>query len=122
MKYFFYLLTLLSIDSIAQSPFVKQWDYRFGGTAYDYVTAFQQTADGGYILAGYSSSGINGDKSEACWGALDYWIVKLDAAGIKQWDKRYGGTDQDILGSVQQTADHGYILGGYSASQNSGDK
>jgi len=114
--------TLLMQNLFAQFPFQKQWDYRFGGTNYDYINSYQQTSDGGFILGGYSSSPISGDKSQPCWGQLDYWIIKLNAAGIKQWDKRFGGTDQDVLTSIEQTSDGGYILGGYSSSQASGDK
>ncbi len=65
---------------------VKEWDARFGGTDYDLLTSLQQTTDGGYILGGWSSSGIGGDKTQNNWGeeyegsyALDYWIVKLGA-------------------------------------------
>ncbi len=108
--------------ALAQSPLVKQWDFRFGGNVYDYVNSFHQTRDGGYILGGYSSSGISGDKTQPLWGGIDYWIVKIDALGNKQWDKRFGGIDQDVLSEVQQTTDGGYILGGYSDSQVSGDK
>jgi hypothetical protein len=117
-----FFFSLLMQNLFAQFPFQKQWDYRFGGTNYDYLNSYGQTSDGGFILGGYSSSNISGDKSQPCWGQLDYWIIKLDAAGNKQWDKRFGGTDQDVLTSVVQTFDGGYILGGYSTSQNNGDK
>ncbi|MEP7169044.1 MAG: T9SS type A sorting domain-containing protein [Bacteroidota bacterium] len=108
--------------SYSQNPLVKEWDKRFGGTYDDYLTSFQQTQDGGYILGGYSASGIGGDKTQASWGGHDYWIVKTDSLGIKQWDKDFGGTDLDYFHWIQQTADGGYILGGYSYSDSSGDK
>jgi hypothetical protein len=109
--------------SIAQNPLVKQWDYRFGGALYDYFSDMKQTTDGGYILAGFSASGISGDKSQPVWGiSYDYWIIKTNASGIKQWDKDFGGTGDDYLYSIQQTADGGYILGGSSTSGISGDK
>jgi hypothetical protein len=60
---------------------VKEWDARFGGSSYDELTSLQQTADGGYILGGESSSGISGDKTQASQGATDYWIVKTDVDG-----------------------------------------
>jgi len=101
---------------------VKQWDARFGGSSYDALRSLQQTADGGYILGGYSSSGISGDKTQASQGGNDYWILKTDANGVKQWDARYGGSGGDNLYSLQQTADGGYILGGWSSSGISGDK
>jgi len=100
----------------------KLWDSDFGGTLHDYLTSAQQTADGGYILGGYSASGIGGDKTQPSQGANDYWIVKTDSLGIKQWDKSFGGSADDMLRCVQQTTDGGYILGGFSASGTSGDK
>lgn|GEM_PF-815868 len=101
---------------------VKQWDARFGGSSVDQLTCLQQTSDGGYILGGTSFSGAGGDKTEASRGSSDYWIVKINGNGIKQWDARFGGTQQEELHSIQQTADGGYILGGSSISNIGGDK
>jgi len=101
---------------------IKQWDKDFGGTGSDYLGSIQQTADGGYILGGSSISGISGDKTQPSRGNFDYWIVKIDALGIKQWDKDFGGTADDWIFSIQQTMDGGFILGGYSNSLISGDK
>jgi hypothetical protein len=100
----------------------KQWDRRFGGSQSDYLRAMQQTLDGGYILIGFSISGADGDKTEASRGGHDYWIVKVAANGAKQWDRRFGGSNDDCANAVQQTADGGYILGGYSNSGADGDK
>jgi hypothetical protein len=112
----------LSLFSQAQNPLVKAWDARFGGSGSDMVYGFQQTADGGYLLGGWSSSPASGDKSQASRGFDDYWIVKIDSSGIKQWDKRFGGNDYDELYAAHQTSDHGYILGGFSYSGSNGDK
>ena len=101
---------------------IKQWDKRFGGTSGDRLTSLEQTTDGGYILGGFTSSTIGGDKTQPSWGYNDFWIVKVDSLGIKQWDKRFGGLDDDYLYSLQQTKDGGYILGGYSESGIGGDK
>src|SRR4029077_1591551 len=80
---------VVKIDSLG----VKQWDKRFGGTEDDQFRCLQQTADRGYILGGYSLSGISGDKTQSPWGDADFWIVKIDSIGVKQWDKRFGGSD-----------------------------
>src|SRR5204863_32675 len=109
---------IVKTDSIGN----KQWDKDFGGTNNDELFSIQQTADGGYILGGCSVSGISGDKTQVNWGDIDYWIVKTDSLGNKQWDKDFGGTSDDFLYSMQQTADGGYILGGISSSGISGDK
>jgi hypothetical protein len=44
------------------------WQTNFGGTLDDYLDAMVATSDGGCILAGYSYSGINGNKSATNWG------------------------------------------------------
>jgi hypothetical protein len=98
------------------------WDKDFGGTATDQLSCVRQTADGGYLLAGSSASGVSGDKTQPSIGALDFWIVKTDASGNKLWDKNFGGTDADKLNSISLTDDGGYILGGSSWSPVSGDK
>ncbi len=123
-KYSALLIFHLSLITFcdAQNPLVKQWDYRFGGTVNDNFTCYQQTADGGFILGGVSYSGISGDKTQNIWGGSDYWIIKIDSLGSKEWDKNFGGTNDDVLYSLQQTTDGGYILGGQSNSGISGDK
>lgn len=114
-------LLLPAFAAFAQAPTV-QWDRTLGGTDDDRLNVVQPTADGGYILGGYSASGISGSKTQASFGGVDYWVVKLDATGAKVWDKTYGGSAEDRLTSLQQTADGGYILGGISSSPISGTK
>ena len=77
----------------------KVWDKRFGGTSTDYCFDVTATSDGGYLLAGRSNSGAEGDKSEASRGNYDMWAVKINASGAKVWDKRFGGSGQDLCGS-----------------------
>src|SRR5947208_183728 len=106
----------LSLNLKAQTAPVMQWEKTFGGSAEDNCRSMQQTSDGGYILGGISESDISGNKSQASKGLEDYWIVKLDATGSKIWEKSFGGSGNDILNSLQQTSDGGYILGGQSNS------
>src|SRR6185295_3800992 len=99
----------------------KQWDKDFGGTGIDWLYSVIQTADGGYLLGGTSYSDSSGDKSENSRGVSDYWIVKLDSLGNKQWDKDFGGFADDPFTALIQTADNGYVLGGHSYSGIGGD-
>jgi len=101
---------------------VKYWDKIFGGSAVDSLSSMIPTADGGYLLGGYSNSGATGDKSEASRGEDDYWVVKIDSGGGKVWDRRFGGSSYDDLCTVIATPDGGYLLGGSSASGADGDK
>ena len=58
----------------------KLWDKTYGGTNHDYAHSIQQTSDGGYIIAGYTSSS-DGDISDGNNGNNDFWILKLNANG-----------------------------------------
>jgi PKD repeat protein len=100
----------------------QQWDKDYGGTSMDVLQSIKKTRDGGYILGGWSYSGVGGDKSQPVWAGVDYWIIKTDSLGNKVWDKDFGGTGNDYLFSIQQTTDGGFIMGGYSDSNISGDK
>lgn len=116
------ILITLSNGMKAQSDFVKLWDYTYGGDNGEVLNDLIKTSDGGFLLVGYSSSSVSGNKSEPARGGNDYWIVKTDASGVIQWEKTYGGTLDDFLYSANQTTDGGYILGGYSYSDSSADK
>ncbi|MBK9638383.1 MAG: hypothetical protein IPO63_11400 [Bacteroidetes bacterium] len=73
-------------------------------------------------MGGRSNSNISGNKTEINLGAYDYWIVKTDSIGSIQWQNTIGGGLSEAFNSIQQTKDGGYILGGYSLSNVSGDK
>ena len=66
-------------------------------TGVDDLRSIVPSADGGYLLGGRSDSGLGADKSEVSRGNRDYWVVKIDAAGNKLWDKTFGGTNDDNL-------------------------
>jgi hypothetical protein len=95
-----------------------QWKKCFGGTGTDGSISIKQTIDGGYIVAAYSNS-INGDVT-GNHGGGDFWIVKLDIGGSIQWQKCLGGTHHEDIWSIVQTTDGGYIVAGWSYS-NDGD-
>jgi hypothetical protein len=102
---------------------VKLWDKRFGGDAMESLAKVLATPDGGYLLCGDSYSGISYDKTEDSRGQSDYWIVKVNAQGIKQWDKRYGSSSYDQLKSAIITPDGGSLLLGTTFGQQpSGDR
>lgn len=97
----------------AQAP-VIEWQKSLGGGSYDLAYSLQRTTDGGFIVAGYSSSN-DGDVS-GNHGSGDYWVVRLDTSGNLVWQKSLGGSSFDIAGSVQQTTDGGFIVAGFSTS------
>jgi len=88
------------------------WQSVVGGTGRDMIHDMDVTDDGGFILGGESDSPISNYKSEDPIGGWDYWVVKTNAIGEVEWDKTIGGTEGEILKSIEQTSDGGYILGG----------
>jgi len=92
------------------------WQKSFGGSGFDLLQSIKNTRDGGFILAGTSSSSTGFQKKEDCKGITDFWVVKLDASGGEQWQRTIGGSGQDELLCAFQTKDGGYILGGSSSS------
>ncbi|RRA99982.1 putative Ig domain-containing protein [Larkinella rosea] len=93
-----------------------------GGTGFETGRVVLTTSDGGYILGGISQSNTGNDKSEDRRGSNDYWVVKYNANGEKQWDRTFGGKDTDELKTLIATPDGGYLLGGFSISQKGDDK
>ncbi|MEO8148965.1 MAG: T9SS type A sorting domain-containing protein [Bacteroidia bacterium] len=98
----------------AFSQIAVEWYKLFGGSNMDYARAFEQTADGGYVIAG-STLSIDGDVTTN-HGQYDYWVVKTDSLRNIQWQKCYGGTTDDEANSIRITSDGGYVLAGYSTS------
>lgn len=112
-----FLAIFLTYGIQAQVPSI-QWQKSMGGSGFDSVQSTQTTSDGGYVMAGYSAS-VQGDVT-GNHGNNDYWIVKLNPAGTIQWQKSLGGSQNDEAQSIQTTSDGGYIVAGYSRS-NQGD-
>jgi hypothetical protein len=98
------------------------WQKSFGGTGADFLQSIQNTIDGGFILAGTSTSMKGADKKEDNYGMEDFWVIKLNAKGDEEWQKTIGGTGRDVLTAIRQTKDGGYIMGGSSESIVSGLK
>ena len=88
------------------------WTKTFGGSNSDYGRSVQQTSDGGYIIAGFTSSYGAGND--------DVYLIKTDASGDSVWTKTIGGSVHDDGNSVQQTRDGGYIIAGNTASYGAG--
>ena len=86
----------------------EQWNRTFGGDSRDWLYSFQQTFDGGYILSGDTRSFGNGSS--------DFWLVKTDNNGIELWNRTFGGDDNEMAYSVQQTSDGGFIMAGATRS------
>jgi len=89
------------------------WGRTFGGPQADYARSVWQTSDGGYIIAGRTSSYGS--------GGADAWLIKTDADGNEQWSWPFGGPKDDFANAVQQTSDGGYVFAGGTRSAGDGN-
>lgn len=99
----------------------KQWDRRYGGSGTEYAEDVIQTADGGYLIVGSTSSPLDGEVSDAGEGKYDVWLLKLDAAGEVDWDQRYGGSENEFGLGVVARVGGGYHVLADTWSDASGD-
>ena len=110
MKTMIAVLLVLFLLSFGQAQ--QRWTRTYGGTNLDEGNSVQQTSDGGYIVAGSTSSFGAGSR--------DVYLIKADASGDTQWTRTYGGADNDVGQSVQQTSDGGYIVASWTESFGAG--
>ncbi|WP_449389298.1 T9SS type A sorting domain-containing protein [Chryseobacterium lineare] len=113
-----------------------------GGKGLDEVEKMIPTKDGGALLGVYSRSASSPSpskggeqnastqnskslsgyaKSTENFGEGDYWIIKLSKDGKVEWEKNFGGTGDDHLRTLALTST-GYLIGGESRSERSGNK
>jgi hypothetical protein len=99
---FVFLCAFLSLwlNSSAQITFQKT----FGGVSKDVGRSVQQTADGGYILTGFTENLAAGDS--------DIYLIKTNEYGNLLWTRTLGGLNNEYGFSVKQTSDGGYIVSG----------
>ena len=115
MSYELFLLLAIAILATSASGFQPyvEWSRTFGGPYDDGALSLQATDDGGYIIAGYTSS--RGEGS-------DLWLIETDSSGVERWNKTFGGSQEDVGYFVKQTRDRGYIVTGSSRSYGIGEE
>jgi hypothetical protein len=91
---------------------VIEWQKAYGGALVDSASSIQQTSDGGFVVAGWAQLGAE---------LRDIWVLKLNALGVIQWQKTYGGASNDYAYSIQQTTNGDYIVAGDTASFGGGN-
>ncbi len=91
---------------------MKQY-HTFGGFGYDEASDLIQTSDGGFVLAGSTTS--YGE------GGTDILLLKIDSNGVLEWNHTYGGPEYDGASALIQTLDGGFAFAGYTDSYGAGD-
>ncbi len=106
-------ILLISIQSNAQQISTSKC---LGGNGDDIANAIEATSDGGYIIAGYTTTSANGDIVQTNHGGKDFWVVKLNASGNVQWEKNYGGSLDDVAYDIHEISNGEWIVAGSSCS------
>jgi hypothetical protein len=81
---------------------IMQWNKTFYKNKINKGVSVQQTSDNGYILLGNTDTYTPNNS--------DLWLIKTDEFGNVQWNKTFGGSDDEYGYSVNQTFDGGYVI------------
>jgi len=111
---------VLEVDSIGR----KIWDKTIGGAADDYAFSISKFpgANAGYLVGGFSFSGISGNKTDFNRGQDDYWLARINNTGSIIWDKTFGGNLEDEMARVMITRQNQILMSGTSYSTIAGEK
>lgn len=91
------------------------WHRGYGGVnKSDWFNTVKVTPDGGYIVGGRTCSFGMADP----WTG-DGWVLKLDRDGQVEWEKTYGGLQDEDIKSLITTSD-GYVVVGQTWSRGEG--
>ncbi len=91
---------LINVDDTGQ----ERWHRAYGGGSIDYCWDMIRTSDGGFALAGQTTSFGNGTK---------FYLVKTDANGEEEWSGAYQGDGASIASAIGQLPDGGFVMAGW---------
>ncbi|WP_392345606.1 hypothetical protein [uncultured Polaribacter sp.] len=118
---------VFQISDTTEIADVLEFVETLGGSKNDAFNAVKATTDGGYITAGYTQSN-NGDILEKTNTSFDFLISKFSSKNILEWQKTFGGSDDDRATAIVQTLDGGFAVLGFAkstdiaVSENAGSK
>jgi hypothetical protein len=92
-----------------------EWTKNYGGSSQDVIKSIISNGDGTYTMAGStSSSDYDLTENNGIW---DFWVFQINAMGEIIWSKNFGGSQSDFAEEVIATQDGGFLVGGYTDSQ-----
>ncbi|HRG22947.1 MAG TPA: gliding motility-associated C-terminal domain-containing protein [Chitinophagaceae bacterium] len=114
----FILIAFILLNNVvaAQAPSLY-WEQYYGGSKIDFLGLILKTTDTGYVIGGHGQS-TDGDFNGINNGSTDFEVLKLDVCGRKIWSNISGGNALDLLYSIKETKEHGFLLSGYTTSTN----
>jgi hypothetical protein len=123
MKHFTSLtfLLLAVFTSFSQTQTITN-QHDFGTSSVESSIGSIKCQDGGLLLFCTTGTIINGTKTAPSYGGTDIWLIKLDQYNNYQWDKSFGGSDGEQLGSVIELSNGDFLVGGTTKSPVSGNQ
>ena len=103
-------LLLMKIDSVGNIL----WHRTFGGEGDEQGAKVIETKDGGYAVAGFSTSNFDAEPN--------WYILKTDSNGNLLWDTQFGSSHDDKATSIAECYDGGFVVTGYIGSGDGGKK
>ena len=95
------------------------WATYYGGSQDEYGTSTMIDASSNVYLAGYTQSSnqiASGGHQNTIAGMWDAFLVKFDAAGVRQWGTYYGGALNDYANAVAVDLSGNVFLAGATES------
>ena len=100
-----------------------EWERSFGFAGHDHAYDLVESSDGGFFFGGFLdvvASGGAGSSEKGSYltrhGVGEFWGTKIDENGNLQWRHFFGGTNNDRAYGVVNSFDGGYIMSGFSES------
>ncbi len=97
------ILLLVGMPAFAQDT---AWTRMYGLSGHEEAHCVKQTTDGGYVLAGWTTS-VGPEP-------YNFYVVKTDSEGDTLWTRTYRGNDLQKANSITQTGDGGYVICGWT--------
>lgn len=88
------------------------WQKTYGGTSSDQAFSVDETTDGRVVVAGHTLSFGS--------GLTDAWILKLNPDGTVDWQRTFGGSQEDYVTSIRQVPSGELVAAGRTQSFGSG--
>ena len=80
------------------------WDKKYGGPEFESCNSAIQTPDSGFLLLGWTRSYGAGQR--------DFYLVKTDSLGNQEWQRTYGGGEDEIGADIIVLSNGNYLLTG----------
>ncbi|MEX0273487.1 MAG: hypothetical protein AB3N16_03825 [Flavobacteriaceae bacterium] len=98
-----------------------EWERSFGFSGHDHSYDILELDDG-YLFVGFlditaaRADGYDEKGASSRHGVGEFWAIKVDFNGGILWRKYFGGTNNDRAHAVVEAPDGGFVLAGFSES------